>query len=119
VRTLLSIGLMGLAVSPLFAQSSAIIDLNAKPRQFSRADFDALVACTLEKHPSETRRYARYHLERRDMQSWQENEKDPDSKLLMPAMKGCIAFADGEQIPFSLESLIFRWAAAHNIRKGY
>ena len=93
----------------------AIIDTNAKSRPFTGADFDALVKCSLEKHPETTKRYATYHLQRRDRQTWQENEKDQDSDLLMPSLAGCIVFGNGEPVPFSFDALIYRWAAAHSV----
>ncbi|MFC4292204.1 hypothetical protein ACFOWX_07225 [Sphingorhabdus arenilitoris] len=100
-----------------FAQP-AVIDLNAKPRPFTNDDFEALVVCSLDKNSDITRRYATYHLLRRDKQTWQENEADPDSKLLMPAIEGCIEFKNGEPMPFSIDALISRWGAAHGISQA-
>ena len=95
----------------------ANIHWDAKPRVFTSAEYEALVACTLEKHPDTTKRYATYHLQRRSAQTWQENERDPDSELLMPSLEGCMEFRNGEQFPFSLNALILRWAAAHSISR--
>ena len=102
--------------APAYAQPG-IIHWDAKPRVFTSVEYEALVACTLEKHPDTTKRYATYHLQRRSTQTWQENERDPDSELLMPSLEGCMEFRNGEQFPFSLNALIQRWATAHSIRQ--
>lgn len=100
--------------SVVFAIQPAVIDLNAKPDPFSQSDYDAMLACTLEKHPDETRRYAEYHLVRRNNQTWQENEKDPDSDLMMPIIESCYEIEMGKPFPFSLDKLIFDWSEAHS-----
>ncbi len=103
--------------SAVFGQSG-MIDLAAKPQPFSQSDFETLVACTLEKHPDETKRYATYHLLRRNVQTPEQNEADPDSKLMFSAIKGCFEFKNGHPIPFSLDQLISRWGSAHRISQA-
>jgi hypothetical protein len=116
-RLLAIAAITSLALAAPAGAQPAIIDLNAKPRPFSSADFHALVRCTLKRHPDTTRRYAAYHLLRRNKQSWQENVRDPDSKLMLASLEGCIALANGEPYPFSLDALIYRWGSAHDILK--
>jgi hypothetical protein len=103
---------------PLAAQNQVTIDLSQRPEPFSQRDYSELVACTLREHPSETRRYAEYHLLRRDIQSVEENEADPDSRLLMDAFKGCYEFQNGKPIPFLLDRVIGDWATYHQISSG-
>jgi hypothetical protein len=93
----------------------AKLDWNAKPRAFSTGDYEQLLSCTLSRHPKETRGYAEYHLHRRDAQTPEQNERDPNSQLLMPALEGCLQMADGEPFPFSLDQLILDWGIAHSI----
>jgi hypothetical protein len=100
--------------SPAFAQP-AVIDLSAKPAAFSRGQYSELVKCTLKKHPEETRRYATYHLTRRDVQTPDQNEADPDSKLMLPIIQSCYRLEVGKVVPFSLDALIADWGRAYNI----
>lgn len=97
---------------------SGTINLAANPQPFSHSDFETLVACSLEKHPDESKRYATYHLLRRNVQTPEQNEADPDSKLMLPAMKGCFEFKNGHPIPFSLDQLISRWGSAHGVSQA-
>ena len=101
------------ALATMAMAQSGYIDLKAKPKPITQAEYDAMVQCTVEKHPDETRRYAKYHVERRDKQTWQENEKDPDSKLLIRSFEGCYEFEDGKPISFSLDAVIYSWYRSH------
>ncbi len=93
----------------------AKLDWNAKPRAFSTVDYEQLLSCTLSRHPKETRGYAEYHLHWRDIQTPEQNERDPNSQLFMPALEGCLQMADGEPFPFSLDQLIADWGKAHSM----
>ena len=104
------------AAVPALAQPG-IIRLDAKPRPFTHADFETLVACTLEKHPDSTKRAATYFYQRRDNQTPQENKLDPDSDTFSPSLEGCISLANGEPFPFSPDALVHRWASAHKISR--
>jgi len=95
------------------ARGTAVINWNAKPRPFSSEDYAKLLSCTLSRHPDETRRYAEYHLQWRHLQSPEQNERDPNSSLFMPALAGCFEIADGEPFPFSLDKLIGDWGRAY------
>ena len=96
-------------------KGGAKLDWNAKPRAFSTSDYEQLLTCTLSRHPKETRGYAEYHLHRRDAQTPEQNERDPNSHLLTPALEGCLQMADGEPFPFSLDQLIADWGKAHSM----
>lgn len=79
------------AQSPATAEKprgAATLDWNAKPRAFSTSDYEQLLSCTLSRHPKETRGYAEYHLHWRDIQTPEQNERDPNSELLTPALDG-------------------------------
>ncbi len=102
-------------LSPLSAQNVAVIDLNERPQPFSQADFDALLASTLREQPEETLRYSEYHLLRRNNQSVEQNEADPDSKLMMKAIGNCFTFGSDKPIPFSPDALIGDWGKAHDV----
>ncbi|KGB51671.1 hypothetical protein FG91_04033 [Sphingopyxis sp. LC81] len=106
------------AQSPATAEKprgTATLDWNAKPRAFSTSDYEQLLSCTLSRHPKETRGYAEYHLHWRDIQTPEQNERDPNSQLLTPALDGCLQMADGEPFPFSLDRLIADWGKAHSM----
>ena len=106
------------AQSPAEAEKQngvAKLDWNAKPRVFSISDYDRLLSCTLSRHPKETRGYAEYHLHWRDIQTPEQNERDPNSQLFLPALEGCLQMADGEPYPFSLDKLIADWGKAHSL----
>lgn len=110
------IGIIAMAASlGLSAQNTAVIDLNERPQPFSQADYDALLSCTLREYPEETRKYAEYHLLRRNNQSVEQNEADPDSKLMMKAIGNCFTFGSGKPIPFSPDALIGDWGKAHDV----
>ena len=110
-----AVAMLWLAVSLPVAAQPAIIDWSAKPRPFSEADYAQLLTCTIKVHPEESRRYATYHLIRRDTQAPEQNERDPDSQLLMPALEGCLQMKNGEVYPFSLDRLIGDWGTAYNV----
>jgi hypothetical protein len=93
----------------------AKLDWSAKPRAFSNTDYEQLLSCTLSRHPKETRGYAEYHLHSRDIQTPEQNERDPNSQLFLPALEGCLQMADGEPYPFSLDRLIADWGKAHSL----
>ena len=95
--------------------ASAAIDLNQKPKAFSAEDYNKLVACTIERHPDETRRYAAYHFLRRNQQTPDQNERDPDSGLMLPALKGCYEIKVGTFLPFQPDALAASWAKAHGV----
>ena len=100
---------------PCQAQRTLIIDLNAKPEPFSAADYDELLDCTVSKHPDGTRRYAEYHLLRRNNQTPEQNKADADSALVMPIIGDCYEFKKGKPIPFSLDRLIGDWGTKHDV----
>lgn len=104
----------GVFTGPAFAQS-AVIDPNASSISLTTEQYKALVKCTLEKHPNETKRYATYHFQRRDQQTPDENERDPDSRLLIAALDGCVALASGMPFPFSPDRLVNDWANAYSV----
>jgi hypothetical protein len=114
ISTLLGVFAMTASLG-LSAQNVAVIDLNERSQPFSKADYDTLLSCTLRAYPEETRRYAEYHLLRRNNQSVERNEADPDSKLMMKAIGECFSFGNGKAIPFSLDALIGDWGKAHDV----
>ena len=105
----------GVLAQPASAQGVAVVDLNARPAAFSEADYQALLGCTLERHPDETRRYAEYHLFRRNTHTPRENEADPDSRLMLPIIQDCFEIEVGKPFPFSFDALIADWGKAHNL----
>jgi len=107
--------MMALAV-PAQAQETVVIDLNEQVKPFSEQEYAALVACTLERHPDETRRYAQYHFNRRDAQTPDENVADVDSDLGISSISTCYQFEDRKPIPFSLDRLIGDWANHHGVK---
>ncbi|WOE73923.1 hypothetical protein [Alterisphingorhabdus coralli] len=109
-----AVGIM-LTTSSVAAQETAVIDLNAKPAPFSQSDYDNLLACTLREQPEKTRRYSEYHLLRRNNQTVEENEADPDSGLMMEAIGDCFEFENGKPIPFSLNALVSDWGKAYEV----
>jgi hypothetical protein len=93
----------------------AIIDWNQKPESFSNEQYQKMLACSLEKHGDYAKRYSEYHLNRRDVQTPEQNVRDPDSELMMPALVGCVTLKNGP-IPFSLDKLIRDWYfASHQV----
>ena len=96
-------------------KKSATINLNAKPRPFSAENYKTLLACTLARHPNETRRYAEYHLQRRIIQTPKQNEGDPDISLFSDALDGCFEAVRGEPLPFSPDHLIGDWGDAYDL----
>lgn len=117
---MLSVAMANSAVaqSPATTEQSkgvAKLDWNAKPRAFSASDYERLLSCTLSRHPKETSGYAEYHLHWRDVQTPEQNERDPNSQLLKPALEGCLQMADGEPFPFSLDQMIADWGKAHSM----
>ncbi len=108
------IALVALGASSVSAQN-AVVDLSAKSAPFSAEQYAQLLKCTLERHPEETRRYAAYHFQRRDVQTPTQNEADPDSSLMILIIKSCYKLESGKVIPFSLDSLTADWAKAHGI----
>lgn len=117
---MLSVALANSAVaqSPTVAEKPkgvAKLDWNAKPRAFSTSDYEQLLSCTLSRHPKETRGYAEYHLHWRDIQTPEQNERDPNSQLFLPALEGCLQMADGEPYPFALDKLIADWGKTHSL----
>lgn len=106
----------GMLATTVSAQSAAI-DLNAPIVLLTTQQYVTLVACTLNKHPTETKLYARYYLQRRDQRSPDENERDPDSKLMLQSLDGCFTPISGKPLPFSPQRLVNDWAVAHNISR--
>ncbi len=114
-----------IGVTPVMAQraavistpqgSSAVIDLDAKPRPFSADDYKQLLSCTVAQHPTETRRYAEYHLFWREVQTPEQNEADPNGNLFFPALEGCLEMADGEVFPFALDRLVNDWGSLYGL----
>ena len=104
-----------LIASTIAAQERAVIDLNAPMPEFSQADYDKMLACSLEKYPEITRRYSEYHLLRRDKQSPAENEADPDSGIMWKALDGCYLLGPGP-IPFNIDALVLDWGIAHGMK---
>lgn len=102
-------------VAPEHPKGVTKLDWNAKPRPFSSSDYEQLLSCTLSKHPKETRGYAEYHLQWRDIQTPEQNERDPNSQMFTPALEGCLQMADGEPYPFSLDQLIADWGKAYSL----
>ncbi|MFB9049742.1 hypothetical protein ACFFV8_13605 [Sphingobium indicum] len=108
-------GIVGVALCTAAMAEPTVIDLKAKPRAFSEGDYQALLTCTLAKHPDETRRYSTFYLLRRGNQTPDQNEADTESDLMFPALKGCIEFGNGEVVPFRMDRLILDWGKAHNV----
>ena len=103
-----------LLASSAAAQNRVVIDLNAPMPEFSQADYDKMLACSLERYPEITRRYSEYHLLRRDKQSPAENEADPDSGIMWEALDGCYLLGPGP-IPFNIDALVLDWGIAHGM----
>ena len=112
---LLGLVLAMIFIVPASAQQSVVIDLNEKAEPFSQADYDELLACTLTGYPEETKRSVEYFLNRRDVQSPEQNASDPDSGLITKIVGACYEFQNGKPIPFSFDALIADWASHHEI----
>jgi hypothetical protein len=117
IRAFFAFLFVALPVSAV-AQGGAEIDNGVRSSAFTSTDYDKMLACTLLRHPDETKRYAQYYLQRRSVQTPAQNESDPDSSLMIPALQGCFEFKNGQPIPFSLDRLTADWGQAHNIAAG-